>query len=151
MRYHIKLRIMFKEERPGWNRFKDRTWITLDNFSAIKSEAQLCKFIHDNFGNGRFMCLAYQKGVKSLWCFWIGYIMDNGFIRDLNKNKELDAAKKALFIANQRKVSYDEREIIQEDLDLEREIANEGGGKKRRGPIGILKSRPGMMHQFEEY
>jgi hypothetical protein len=134
----------------NWKRFKEVDKILVDNMSPIKSESQLCKYIYDKFGEGRYMVLAWQKGIEGFWCFWLGFIQENGFVRDLSKNKELEAAKKALFKANQQKIDYEERQMLEEDLDLEHEIAQEGG-KKRRGPIGIEKSRPGQMHPYEEY
>lgn len=153
MRNPIKLIIKYKKEySPNWRRFEPCDKIIIDDNSSIKTEAQLCNYIYLKHGEGRFMVLAWQKGVKGLWCFWLGWIKANGFIRDLGKNKELEKLKVELQKANKSQVDYDERELIEEEIDMEREFSKEiGSGATRRGPIGLIKSRPGMLHQYEEF
>jgi len=128
-------------------RYRTVTRIMIDDNSRIKTEAQLAKFIFDNFGTGRYMCLGYQRGYSGFWNFWIGEIMENGFIRDRNVNREVDKLKKEL----QQTDSYEEREAIEEEIELEKEIHNLKKRYVRRGPVGIIRLKPGILHNYEDY
>lgn len=136
----------FKTSRGIWKKFLEVEKIIIDDYSPIKTEAQLCDYIFRRHGEGRFMVLAWQKGIEGFWCFWLGFLMPNGFIRDLKKNKELDLLKQELNNAD----SYEEREEIENEMDFEREISNASKGMTRRGPIGLIKFHPGALHGYEE-
>lgn len=152
MRHPIKLWIKKKIiHNEHWKRFEPCCWLLLDDNSAIQTEAQLCYYIYRRFGEGRYMCLAFQRGHEGFWLFFLGNLYDNGFIRDLRKNKELNKAKTELMKANQQGISYEERQLLEEDIDLEREISKEEKGTKKSGPIGLIKSRPGTMHPYQEF
>ena len=149
MRNPLKLRIMKKiEYSPTWKRFVECDKIMVDNYSPIKTEAQLCKYIFEKHGDGRFMVLAWQKGVEGFWCFWLGFMRENGFIRDVGKNKELANLRNEL---KSRTVDYEERELIEEEIDMEKRYTEEVKTKTRRGPIGLIKFRPGQMHNYQEF
>lgn len=131
--------------------------IEIGPYSRIKNEAQFCKFIYDNWGEGRYQCLAWQKGYEGFWLFWLGNIYSNGFIRETNKNKEVDKLK-AQFVKAQ---SFEEKQDIEDEIQFEKELYEidrkklDKFGKpkrtKRRGPVGITTMRPGIMHEFQEY
>jgi hypothetical protein len=138
----IKRKVIYSEH---WKRFEPVDKIIIDNFSYIKTEADLCKYIYERHGEGRYMVLAWQKGVEGFWCFWLGFLYPNGFIRDINKNKELENLKAGLAKAK----SYEEREEVEEEMNFEREIFTEIKKGTRRGPIGLIKFRPGILYPYD--
>lgn len=147
MKHPIKIQI--KKRRPfgyDWVRFEEVDRLLLDEDSIIKTEAQLCKYMYDRFGAGRYQILAWQKGYEGFWMFWLGDIYENGFCRDIRKNKELDKLK----VEHVKAKSYEEKADIEEEMQFEREINKIDRVIKRKGPIIIKTSRPGIMHSYEE-
>lgn len=148
MKHPIKLiiqrKVIYSEE---FKRFFTVDRLLLTDDSPIKTEAQLAYHIFKNFGVGRYMCLAFQKGNWGFWNFWIGYIMENGFIRDLRKNKEFEKLQNELRKAQ----TYEERESIEEDMNLEKEINEETKRIRKSGPVGLIKSRPGILNSYEQF
>jgi hypothetical protein len=144
----MKIMIQKKYQiNSGFNRYYTVDRIIIDNDSPIKTEAQLCWYIYRKFGEGRFMCLAFQKGRKSFWNFWTGFLYENGFVRDIGENKEIFKLKKELANVN----DYEEREMITEEIDLEREISAEEKKEKWRGPRNLKKSRAGQLNEYMLY
>lgn len=147
MKAPLKLRIMKKFAiSSNWNRFKEIEKILVDENSVIQTEADLCKYMFNKFGEGRYMVLAWQKGTEGFWCFWLGFLYPNGFIRDINKNKDLENLKVGLRKAD----SYEEKEQIEEEIDFEKEVMGEIRKMTKRGPIGIIKYKPGILHGYDE-
>ena len=146
MRHPIKLQIRKRKDFGTFNRQYPIDNIIIDNFSAIKTEAQLAFYIFNKFGEGRFTIIAFQKGHGGFWCYWKGYLYSNGFIRDLNKNKELDNITQEI----NKSADYEEREFWEEELDYERQFSKEEKKLKRYGPIGLVTNRPGQMHDYQE-
>ena len=146
----LKLRIMKKFEynthKGIWRRFKEVEKIIVGDDSFIKTEADLARYIYTRHGECRVMVLAWQKGVEGFWCFFLGNLMVNGFIRDLNKNKELETLKSELKSAE----DYNEREEIENEIDFEKRIFVAGKRMTRRGPYGLIKYRPGQLHAYDE-
>jgi len=148
LRNPLKLRIMKKFEiSSNWRRFKEVGKIIIDNNSVIKSEAQLCKYMYDHWGEGRMMILCWQKGQEGFFRYFLGNLYPNGFIRDIDKSKELEKLKTELSKAG----SYDEREQIAEEIDFERDITQIEKQTRRRGPYGLIKSRVGVLNPYQEY
>jgi len=121
--------------------------IIIDKDSKIKTEAQFCKFIYDNWGEGRYLCQGFQKGYLGLWAFWLGEIQSNGFIRDKNENWALKKLKKKM----KRAKSIKKRDEIEDDMEFEREYHNEIKKLGRRGPIIIKRAKIGVLNEYEEY
>ncbi len=147
LNYKLKLRVMKKfDVSSNWKRFREVERILIDNNSIIQTEAQLCGYIYNKYGEGRYMVLAWAPKTEGFWCFWLGFLYPNGFIRDINKNKDLinlrDSLKKA--------ESYDEREQIEEEIDFEKEVFSEIKKMTKRGPVGLIKYRPGILHGYNE-
>lgn len=140
----IKIRKPFGND---WVRYWPVDRIMLDNNSKIKNESQLAYYIYKKHGQGRFQILAWQKGYEGFWLYWLGDIMQNGFIRDKNKNKELDKLKFEFNKAG----TFEEKSDIEEEMSMEREINELDLKTKRRGPLGIAKLRPGILHPYEEF
>lgn len=148
MRNSIKL--LIKQRRPfghDWVRFYDVDKILIDDSSILKTEGQLCYYIYKKFGVGRYQILAWQKGHEGFWMYWLGDIMENGFIRDIRKNKELDNLKGEFHSAK----TFEEKRNVEEMIDVEREIGEITKTIKRKGPIGIKPYRPGIMYPYEEF
>lgn len=144
----IKLRIMKKiQYSSNWKRFVEVDKIIIDKFSPIKTEANLCYYIYRRFGEGRYLVLAWKRGHEGFWRFWLGFIQDNGFIRDISKDREMEQLQKQYVVAK----SEDEKDNIQEDINFTREINKEMRVIKRRGPIGLIKSKPGQLHEYQEF
>src|SRR3989304_3403184 len=117
MRHPIKLQI--KQRRPfgnDWVRFWPVDKILLDNGSIFKTEAQLCLYIYKNFGVGRYQILAWQKKYEGFWLFWLGDIVENGFVRDIKKNKEVEKLKGEFHRAK----TFDEKSVIEEEINMEK-------------------------------
>ena len=147
----LKLRVLKKFEyntKKGlWKRFKEVDKIILDDYSTIKTEADLCDYLFKKHGEGRYQILMWTRGQEGFICFWLGFLMPNGFIRDLNKNKELETLKNELKSAE----SYEEREEIEEEMQFEREISTASKGATRRGPAGFIRTfKPGQLHAYDE-
>ena len=148
MKHPIK--VMIKKCRPfgyNWIRYEEVDRILLDNNGPIKTEAQFAYYIYRKFGTGRYQCLAWQKGYEGFWLFWLGDIYDNGFFRDIRKNKEIERLKDDWKKAS----SYEEKEEIETDIQFYKEILGEEKKHKRSGPIGLKTSRPGQLHPYEEF
>ena len=141
MIYPVK--ICIKKSGPvgrNWVRFKQVDKILLAPNSSIKTENELCKYIYKKFGEGRYLLLAFQKKYKGFWCFWIGNIFENGFIRDLRKNKDLEQVKR----------NYDGNiEAYDDEVQFSKDMFEIDKRTLRYGPVGIIKRRPGIMHPLE--
>lgn len=89
--------------------------------STIKTEKDLCKLIYNNYGTGEFRVMAWRKGHKGMWTFWIGEITEEGFFFRLRKSdtsKSIDKLKEQLATAK----DDDEREFILQDIEFEKEF-----------------------------
>lgn len=144
----IKLQI--KRRRPfgfSWIRYEICDKILLEPDSIIQTEAQLCKYIFDKFGVGRYQGLAWQKKYEGFWLFGMWNILSNGFIRDKDKNKEVERLKKEFKKAE----TYDEKAQIEQDIEFEKDMFRLDKSIKRRGPRMIETLRPGVLHSYENY
>jgi hypothetical protein len=147
-KYPIKLHIKkLGPMKHTWVKYYLTEKLLLEPDGPIQNEAQLCWYIYNKYGSGRYQILAWQKGKEGFWMFWLGDLYEQGFIRDLNKNKELSKLQSQLYKAK----TYEEREEIQENIDFEREIGNEERKTKRRGVYGIEKSKAGILHPYQEF
>ena len=131
----------------SWTRYKPLDKFLLETDSIIKTEAQLAYYIYKKHGPGRYQLLAWQKGYEGFWLFWLGDIMDNGFVRDLNKNKALDKLKQSLNKAQ----TYEEKAEVEDEMQFEKELFEAEKTTKRRGPLGIKKARSGVINAYEEF
>ena len=120
--------------------------ILLEENGVIKTEAQLCYYMYKKFGSGRFSCLGFKKGIRGFWLFWLGNLYENGFIRDKNKNVELEKLKEEFTKAK----TYEEKEDIEEEMSFEKDIHQIEKSIKRRGPIGIIKSPVGVLNEYQK-
>jgi len=82
------------ETRPGWWHYVPQFWLLLDDYCGINNETDLCKYIYQKCGQGRYLVLAWQKGYEGFWCFWLGNLYDNGYFRDINKNTYIERMNK---------------------------------------------------------
>lgn len=146
MKHPIKLNIQkLGKTRGDWVRYHCVEKMILDEYSPIQTEAQFCSYLFHKYGAGRFKVDAFQKGHKGFWLFWIGNLYSNGFVRDINKNKEVDRLQKALA----RTKSYEEQEEIREEIQFEREIASiDKSG--RRGMRILERSKAGVLHPYPD-
>ena len=46
---------------------------------------------------------------------------------------------------------FEEREMIEEEIDFEREITKEIKAMKRPQAYGLIKSKPGQLNGYEEF
>ena len=146
MRRPIKIIIKRPKQTKGdWAFYREIDRILLTDAGAIKTEAHFCAYIYRKFGVGRYQCLAWQKGHEGFWLFWLGNLYNNGFVRDLNKNKELERLK----VNFDKAKSFDEKEEIEEEMQFEKELSAEEKKLKRRGPVGLIKLRPGVLHEYQ--
>ena len=136
-----------KQTRGDWAFYREVGRILIEENGPIKTEAQLCHYIYRMFGEGRYQCLAWQKGHEGFWLFWLGNLHDNGFIRETDKNKELNKLKKDFDKAS----SYEEKRDIEEDMDFERDMFKIDKTLRRRGPIGLIKSPVNQLNQYQDY
>jgi hypothetical protein len=111
------------------------------------TEAQLAYYIFKRHGIGRFLCISWMKKQEGFWKYWNGDIMENGFCRDRDKNKELESLQKELY----KSKDYEEREMIEEEIDFEREITKEIKSTKRPQAFGLIKSKPGQLNAYEPF
>ena len=117
-----KLRIMKKFEISStWRRFKEVDKIIIDKYSTIKTERQLCYYIYKRFGEGRYMILAWKKGQEGFFRFWLGFIQENGFIRDISRDREVQQLERQF----KRAETAEEKDDIQEDISFTKEINKE--------------------------
>lgn len=133
-----------------WKRWKSVDKIMIDEFSPMRTEAQLASYIYNRFGEGRYMLLAWQKGYEGFWLYWIGFCYDNGFIREKRKNKDLEQAKVDLHKA-QSSGDQDEVEFAEDMLSMEQDISKDNKHIKKYGPIGLIKQKPGVLYPYEDY
>jgi len=132
---------------PGdWGRYYPVEKIVITPGIDFKTEAELAFYMYKKFGEGRFQIISWQKGYEGFWLYWLGNIYENGFVREKGKNKEMEKLKKELAEAK----DYDEREMIEEEIDFEKEISMEDKKTKRRGPLGLIKFSIGVMHSYDE-
>mgnify|MGYP001562720633 FL=1 len=144
----IKILIQkLKQFNENFFRYYKKDKILLNDNSRIKTEAQLCCYMYRKFGVGRYKCMAYQKGVAGFWVFWLGNLYENGFIREIRKNKEIERLKNELHNANKLK-DETTQEQIEQDIEIEREF---DGIVRLRGIVGLKKYRPGILHSYEEF
>lgn len=93
------------------------------------------------------MIKAWQKGYKGFWIYWLGDLYKNGYTRDFRRNTEIAKLQKQLQAAN----SFEERELIEREMDNEREISDiekKHNQTKRNGPVGLKRTRPGLLHPY---
>jgi hypothetical protein len=149
LRNPIKLMIQKKHRfSESFARWYTQEKMLLDDHSSIKTEAQLCGYMYRKYGAGRFMVLAYQKGYSGFWCFWLGEIFRNGFVREGKKNVEADKLQSQL--KTNKSLSYEERENIEEEIADYREMNQMEKRFVRRGPTGLKKAKVGVLNSFEE-
>jgi hypothetical protein len=142
----LKLRIFKKFELAyGWKRNIEMGRLEINEFSSIKTEGQLMAWVSSRWGFGRFLILCNQRGHKNFWKFWLGWCSENGYVRDVNKNKDLERAKFALARAKE-----EDKETFQEEVDLERELS-EVKEHRRVGPYGLIRYRPGALYRYEDF
>lgn len=150
MRYPLK--IIIKKCLPvdcptsNWFRYRICNKILIDDNSSIKAENQLAWYIYSNWGEGRYMCLAFQKGVEGFWKYWHGDIYANGFLRLKNQDKEVEKLKKEFAQAK----TFEEKEMIQEDIGLTKEINETMRSSQRQPCKSIIRYRPGILHAYDE-
>ncbi len=145
MQYPIKLHI--KIRRPfgrDWVRYFLLEKLLIEQNGPIRTEQQLMTYIHNRHGTGRFQIIAWAKKHEGFWLFWNGDLYDNGFIRDISKNKELERLQKQHVHAK----TYEERQDIEEEMAFEKEISQIDKSTKRRGPIGLEKSKAGVLQSY---
>ena len=111
------------------------------------TEAQLAYYIYSRYGVGRYKVMMWRKRQKGFRKYWLGDIMDNGFCRDKEKNKEMDMLKKELTKSD----SFEEKEFIEEEMDFEREISQEEKKFKQPQCYGLIKSRPGQINDYQTF
>lgn len=124
---------------------------------GIQTERELCKYLLETHGPGRFFLRAWQKGYEGFWVYWLGQINVDGFVRDARVNKEMKELRE-----DYRSAEGEEKEWVGELIDMEKEeqqkkesyYDNEGKRikrkrKKRRGPVGIKTCTPGKLHSYE--
>ena len=121
--------------------------VLLDTYADIRTEAQFCYYIFRRFGTGRYLCIAWTKGQEGFVKFWNGDILENGFYRDRDKNKDLEKLQKELIKAD----SYEERELVEEDIEFERDISKEIKKTKRPQCFGLIKSKAGQINEYQEF
>jgi hypothetical protein len=137
--------------RGDWMRYREVGRVQIDtDSSVIKTEKQICKYIFDRFGDGNYKVIAWTKGYEGFWLFWIGDIMEQGFIRNVRKNnKEIEYWKDEWNKAD----SYEEKESIEEIIeDVRKDVEKNKKleSRKRRGPWGFKLSRPGILHNYDD-
>jgi hypothetical protein len=71
--------------------------------------------------------------------------MQQGFIRDKYKDKEVEKLKKEFVKAD----SFEEKEMVQEDIQLTREI-NEMTKSTSIACKGLIKYKAGSLHAYDE-
>ncbi len=80
--------------------------------------------------------------------FWIGDIFRIGYIREPNKSKEVKKLRDEFNAAK----TFEEKEGIEDQIQFEKELmAEEKKTKTKRGPIIIKTTRPGIMHEYQDY
>lgn len=143
------IKIHIKKIRPmgvNWMHYYLVEKLLLDDYSPIKTEAQLMGYIYSKYGAGRYQLLAWTKGREGFWLFWLGDCYENGFMRDKSRNVELEKLQKA----HARATSYEERQDIENNMQFERDVNDIDKKLKRRGPYGIIKSKSGVLHAYED-
>lgn len=119
------------------------------NASFIKTEKQLCKFIYDSFGPGEYRVIAHLKGRKGSWTFWKGKIDDLGFSferREIVNNREITKLSKELNTVE----SEDEKQIIKEDIEFEKEFALLSKTRYGFAPFLVQAVRRGDMFMWND-
>lgn len=148
MKHPIKLIIKKPKQTKGdWAFYREVERIVIEERGPIKTEAQLCYYIYRKHGVGRYQIVAFQNGHKGFWLFWLGNLYENGFLRDMNKNKDLEKLKNNFNNAQ----NYEEKSEIDEEIQFTKDFYEEEKKTKRRGPIGLIKSRPGQMGIYSEW
>lgn len=130
---------------------------------TIETEAQFAKLLHDNFGNGAFLCVAFRKGLRGMWNFLKLVIDDNGFRRvEKGMSEEEKLIRNDLIDYRNLQKRYVEAETEQEKDYFGKEIGKMSymdsifikySKKKRKGPMSYLKSTLPVYkaHEFEKY
>ena len=172
MKEPIKVVVKIKFARNKWE--CEKYWTTdrilIDKFSAIKTEGNFTWYIKKKFGEGcetpiRILCIAYLKASNrkrvwnwskhcwtfrkpsQTWVYWRGTLYSNGYERDKEENKEVFRLQKEMRQAS----DFEEREMIEEEIQLEKEITKEERKFKKRGPVGLKKSPVGQLNKYEEF
>ena len=144
------MKLLIKRPRPlgmDWTQYVEVGKLLLDNDCSLKTEAQFAHWLFNNWGEGRYQVLAWQKGYEGFWLFWLGNVTESGFMRDKRKNKDVEQLKGKMYIAE----SQEEKQDLEEEIEMNRELWEMDNRIKRRGPMGIKLSKPGTFHPFEEY
>ena len=107
-----------KQTKGDWAFYREIDKVMIDEESPIKTEAQFCHFMYKKYGEGRYQVLAFRKGVRGFWLFWLGNLYSNGFVRDLGKNKYMDQLQKEHLAAE----NFERKSEIEEQMQYEREL-----------------------------
>ena len=138
--------VNFARGAGDWGRYYTMEKMIMKTEVDFKTEAELMKYIYTKYGEGRFQILAWEMGHEGFWLYWMGNLYHNGFIRDKSRNKEMEKLKGELMKAT----DHDEREMISEEIDFEREISKDCKIAKRRGPDGLIKFPSGIMNDYDQ-
>ncbi len=145
IKIQIKKRKIIGNPPNPWVKFdRVENVIIIPEKTRLNTEAKFCNYIYRKYGEGRYQAIAWQKGYRGFWLFWLGDLYHNGFVRDVSHNKDIQKLK----VSYRRADSYEEKEMIEEEIESEKEMDDRK--TKRRGPRGIIKLRPGIMHSYEE-
>lgn len=148
MKHPLRLLIQKKFTlNEAFKRYYTVDRLLIDSSCPIKTEAQLAAYIFRRHGPGRFMVLAYQKGHEGFWNFWIGELSEHGFIRDTRQAREIHRLQAEMRHAD----DPDKRDEIEEEIEFERNLTHMERKYTRRGPVGLIKSRPGVLHDYQEF
>lgn len=134
--------------------------ILITSYSPLKTEAQLADFILKKHGLDRYLITQYHqstnrrkvwkngrivlKKISENWSWYLN-LYDNGWIRERSLNNEVVRLEKQLYSAS----DFEERQMIEEEIELEKEITREI--KKKNSPMGLKnKARPGELNAYQE-
>ena len=95
--------------------------LNLNDMPFINTEAQLCRFIFDNFGVGRYRVHGFVKGHSGFWTLWLGDITNQGFTFD---NRKIGESGDVLKLKKELEEVQDEEEKkwIKEEIELEKKV-----------------------------
>lgn len=128
----------------------------------IKTDAQFCKLIYDNCGEGEYLVLAFTKGKRGFYNFYHVMIHDYGFQRikkrsayqKENRDIDLEIRHNKLKLNkindnNEIKELHEEIDSLEEEKSLNKEI--EQSWKKRAGPSPFLEQKKPVyqLHSYE--
>ena len=132
---------------PGdWGKYYACEKIIFTPGIEFTTEAEFAYYIYKKFGEGRYTVLAWRKGHEGFWKYFLGNVMENGWVRDKNKNREMERLKVELNKAN----NYEDRGIIEEEIDFEREITEVVKSSKYSQCLGLIKYNASVLHSYDE-